>query len=129
MGLAVPSLKRALFSGEAFPPSLAKWFAARGIDGYQAYGSADLGMVAYETSARQGLVVNEDLLLEIVRPGTGECLPQGEVGEVVVTTLNPDYPLVRFGTGDLSAVMPRSEERRVGKECVSTCRSRWSPDN
>src|SRR3546814_13946566 len=81
MGLAVPSLKRALFSGEAFPPSLAKWFAARGIDGYQAYGSADLGMVAYETSARQGLVVNEDLLLEIVRPGTGGCLPQGEVGQ------------------------------------------------
>src|SRR3546814_8738432 len=64
MGLAVPSLKRALFSGEAFPPSLAKWFAARGIDGYQAYGSADLGMVAYETSARQGLVVNEDLRSE-----------------------------------------------------------------
>lgn len=106
LGLAVPSLNRALFSGEAFPPSLNEWFSARGIEGYQAYGSADLGMVAYETSAHDGLVVDEDVLLEIVRPGTNQCVEDGEVGEVVVTTLNPDYPLVRFGTGDLSAVMP-----------------------
>ncbi|NYT63697.1 AMP-binding protein [Alcaligenaceae bacterium] len=106
MGVALPSLKRALFSGEAFPPSLCKWFSEHGIDGYQAYGSADLGMIAYETSAREGLVVNEDIILEIVRPGTGEPLPDGEVGEVVVTTLNPDYPLLRFGTGDLSAILP-----------------------
>lgn len=106
MGVALPSLKRALFSGEAFPPSLCKWFADRGIDGYQAYGSADLGMMAYETPAREGLVVNEDIILEIVRPGTGQPVAEGEVGEVVVTTLNPDYPLVRFGTGDLSALMP-----------------------
>ncbi len=106
MGVALPSLKRALFSGEAFPPSLREWFAAHGIDGYQAYGSADLGMMAYETPAREGLVINEDIILEIVRPGTGQCVPPGEVGEVVVTTLNPDYPLVRFGTGDLSAIMP-----------------------
>ena len=106
MGVTLPSLRRALFSGEAFPPSLRQWFFDRGIDGYQAYGSADLGMMAYETSAREGLVVNEDLILEIVRPGTSQAVPEGEVGEVVVTSLNPDYPLVRFGTGDLSAIMP-----------------------
>ena len=106
MGVALPSLRRAMFSGEAFPPSLCRWFAERGIDGYQAYGSADLGMIAYETTARDGLVVNEDIILEIVRPGTSQPVPDGEVGEVVVTTLNPDYPLVRFGTGDLSAILP-----------------------
>ncbi|MGB3290615.1 MAG: AMP-binding protein [Burkholderiaceae bacterium] len=106
LGVELPSLKRALFSGEAYPPSLHAWFAEKGIDGYQAYGSADLGMMAYETQAREGLVVNEDIILEIVRPGTNQPLPEGEVGEVVVTTLNPDYPLVRFGTGDLSAILP-----------------------
>lgn len=105
MGIRLPSIKRALFSGEAFPPSLCAWFAERAIDGYQAYGSADLGMMAYETPSRDGLVVNEDILLEIVRPGTNQPVADGEVGEVVVTTLNPDYPLVRFGTGDLSAIM------------------------
>jgi len=106
MGVPLPSLRRALVSGEAFPPSLRDWLAARGIDGYQAYGSADLGMIAFETQAREGLVVGEDIVLEIVRPGTGIPVPDGEVGEVVVTTLNPDYPLVRFGTGDLSAILP-----------------------
>jgi phenylacetate-CoA ligase len=108
MGVALPSLRRALFSGEAFPPSLCAWFLERGIEGFQAYGSADLGMVAYETSAREGLVVNEDVILEIVQPGTSQALPDGEVGEVVVTTLNPDYPLLRFGTGDLSVVLAGS---------------------
>ncbi|HYG43462.1 MAG TPA: AMP-binding protein, partial [Bordetella sp.] len=106
LGVQLPSLRRALVSGEAFPPSLRDWLAARGIDGYQAYGSADLGMIAFETDAREGLVVGEDIILEIVRPGTGTPVPDGEVGEVVVTTLNPDYPLVRFGTGDLSAILP-----------------------
>ncbi|MFJ1300515.1 phenylacetate--CoA ligase family protein [Pseudomonadota bacterium AL_CKDN230030165-1A_HGKHYDSX7] len=106
LGVRLDSLRRALVSGEAFPPSLRDWLAARGIAGYQAYGSADLGMIAFETPAREGLVLGEDLILEIVRPGTGEPVPEGEVGEVVVTTLNPDYPLVRFGTGDLSAIMP-----------------------
>jgi phenylacetate-CoA ligase len=106
MGVALPSLKRALVSGEAFPPSLRDWLAARGIIGYQAYGSADIGLIAFETEARDGLVLGEDIILEIVRPGTGDPVPDGEVGEVVVTTLNPDYPLVRFGTGDLSAVLP-----------------------
>ncbi|MFT0532730.1 phenylacetate--CoA ligase family protein [Castellaniella hirudinis] len=106
MGVALPSLRRALFSGEAYPPSLQTWFQARGIQGFQAYGSADLGMVAFETPARDGLVLNEDLIVEIVRPGTHQPVPDGEVGEVVVTTFNPDYPLVRFGTGDLSAMVP-----------------------
>lgn len=106
LGVTLPSLRRALVSGEAFPPSLRDWLAARGIDGYQAYGSADLGMIAFETGAREGLVVGEDIIVEIVRPGTGTPVPDGEVGEVVVTTFNPDYPLVRFGTGDLSAVLP-----------------------
>lgn len=105
-GVKLDSLKRALFSGEAFPPSLRDWFLERGIEGYQAYGTADLGMIAFETPAREGLVVNEDIILEIVRPGTGQPVPDGEVGEVVVTTLNPDYPLLRFGTGDLSAILP-----------------------
>ncbi|MEI8401224.1 MAG: AMP-binding protein [Alcaligenaceae bacterium] len=106
LGVELVSLKRALVSGEAFPPSLRDWLGARGIQGYQAYGSADLGMIAFETPAREGLVLSEDLLLEIVRPGTNDVVPEGEVGEVVVTSLNPDYPLLRFGTGDLSAILP-----------------------
>ena len=105
-GTAVSSLKKALVSGEAFPPSLRQWLADRGIEGYQCYATADLGLVAYETPAREGLVLDEHVIVEIVRPGTGDPVPEGEVGEVVVTTLNPDYPLIRFGTGDLSAVLP-----------------------
>ncbi len=103
--VALPSLTKAALSGEAFPAALRDWLGARGIAGYQSYGTADLGLVAYETAARDGLVVEESVILEIVRPGTGEPVPDGEVGEVVVTTLNPDYPLIRFGTGDLSAVL------------------------
>jgi len=107
LGVALPSLTKALVSGEAFPPSLRDALAARGIHGYQVYATADLGSIAYETPAREGLVVDEGVLVEIVRPGTGDPVPEGEVGEVVVTTLaNADYPLVRFGTGDLSAVLP-----------------------
>jgi len=79
---------------------------ARGIQAFQAYATADVGLIAYETEARDGLVVDEDVVLEIVRPGTGDPVAPGEVGEVVVTTFNPDYPLVRFGTGDLSALLP-----------------------
>lgn len=105
-GLVLASLRKALVSGEAFPPSLRDWIAARGVAGMQCYASADLGLIAYETAPREGLVVDEGVLVEIVRPGTGEPLPEGEVGEVVVTTFNPDYPLIRFGTGDLSAVLP-----------------------
>jgi len=104
--VTLPSLTKALLSGEAFPPSLRDWLAARGVVGMQCYATADLGLIAYETSAREGLVLDEGVLLEIVRPGTGDPVPEGEVGEVVVTTFNRDYPLVRFGTGDLSAVLP-----------------------
>ncbi len=105
LNIALPSLKKALVSGEAFPPSLRDWLAERGVAGYQAYATADVGTIAYETAAREGLVVDEGVLVEIVRPGTGDPLPDGEVGEVVVTVFTPDYPLVRFGTGDLSAVL------------------------
>ena len=100
------SITKASVGGEAFPPALRDWLAARGIAAYQSYGTADLGLVAYETAAREGLVLDEGVLVEIVRPGTGDPLPDGEVGEVVVTVFNPDYPLLRFGTGDLSAILP-----------------------
>jgi phenylacetate-CoA ligase len=105
-GFALPSLKKALVSGEAFPPSLRDWLAERGVQAYQAYATADVGVVAFETAAREGLVLDEGAIVEIVRPGTDDPVPDGEVGEVVVTVLNPDYPMVRFGTGDLSAVLP-----------------------
>ena len=105
LGVALPSLTKASLGGEAFPPSLRDWLLARGLTAYQSYGTADLGLVAYETEAREGLVIDEGVIVEIVRPGTGDPVPEGEVGEVVVTTLNPGYPLIRFGTGDLSAVL------------------------
>jgi phenylacetate-CoA ligase len=105
LGVALPSLTKASVGGEAFPPSLRDWLLARGVSAYQSYGTADLGLVAYETSAREGLVLDEGVIVEIVRPGTGDVVADGEVGEVVVTTLNPSYPLIRFGTGDLSAVL------------------------
>ncbi len=105
-GTAIGSMHKALLGGEAFPPSLQQWLRERGIDGYQSYATADAGLIAYETSAREGLVLDEAVILEIVRPGTRDPVPEGEVGEVVVTVLNPDYPLVRFGTGDLSAILP-----------------------
>jgi phenylacetate-CoA ligase len=100
------SIRKAFVSGEAFPPSVRDQLAARGINAFQAYATADLGLIAYETEAREGLVVDEDVIVEIVRPGTGEPVSDGEVGEVVVTTFNPDYPLIRFATGDLSAILP-----------------------
>ena len=106
MGVALPSVKKALVSGEAFPPSLRDWFAARGVQAYQCYATADVGLIAYETTAREGLVVDEGVILEIVRPGTGDPVTVGEVGELVITTFNPDYPMIRFGTGDLSAALP-----------------------
>ena len=104
-GSDVRSLTKAMVSGEACPPSLRDWFAERGVAAYQSYATADVGLIAYETAAREGLVLDEGVIVEIVRPGTGDVVPEGEVGEVVVTVLNPDYPLVRFGTGDLSAVL------------------------
>ena len=105
-GSDIASLKKGLVGGEAFPPSLRDWFSERGLAVYQSYATADVGLIAYETSARQGLVLDEHCIVEIVRPGTGNPVAEGEVGEVVVTVFNPDYPLVRFGTGDLSAVLP-----------------------
>ena len=99
------SFNKAMLGGEAFPPSLRDWLLTHGIAGYQFYATADLGLIAYETEAREGLVLDEGVILEIVRPGTGDPVPEGEVGEVVITSLNPDYPLIRFGTGDLSAVL------------------------
>ncbi len=106
MGVALPSVRKALVSGEAFPPSLRDWMTAQGVDAYQCYATADVGLIAYETAAREGLVLDEGVVVEIVRPGTGDPVPEGEVGELVVTSLNPDYPLIRFGTGDLSAILP-----------------------
>ncbi|HXU53510.1 MAG TPA: AMP-binding protein [Casimicrobiaceae bacterium] len=105
-GIALPSLTKAQVSGEPFPPSLRDALAARGIAAYQVYASADLGSIAYESAAREGLIVDEGVLLEILRPGTGDPVADGEVGEVVVTALaNAEYPLIRFATGDLSAVL------------------------
>ena len=106
MGVSLPSVNKAMFGGEAFPPSLRDWFLERGIAGYQCYATADVGLIAYETSARAGLVMDENVLVEIVRPGTGDPVAEGEVGELVVTPLNSSYPLIRFGTGDLSAILP-----------------------
>ena len=105
-GVALPSLKKALVSGEAFPPSLRDWLLERGIAAYQCYATADIGLIAYETASREGMVLDEGVIVEIVRPGTGDPVHEGEVGELVVTTLNPDYPLIRFGTGDLTAILP-----------------------
>lgn len=102
--LDVSSIKKAWVSGEALPPSLRAEFDAKGISVLQGYASADLGLIAYETPAREGLIVNETLLVEILRPGTGDPVVEGEVGEVVVTNLCRVYPLIRFATGDLSAV-------------------------
>lgn len=106
LGMDISSITHGLVSGEAYPPTFRTKFAEHGITCYQAYATADLGLIAYETEAVQGLVVDEGIYLEIVRPGTGDPVAEGEVGEVVVTNLNPDYPLIRFATGDLSALMP-----------------------
>ena len=105
---ALPFLSKALVSGEAFPPSLRDWLSERGIAAYQCYATADIGLIAYETASREGMVLDEGVIVEIVRPGTGDPVAEGEVGELVVTTLNPDYPLIRFGTGDLTAILPGS---------------------
>ena len=104
--IALPFLSKALVSGEAFPPSLRDWLGQRGVTAYQCYATADIGLIAFETAAREGLVLDEGVIVEIVRPGSGDPVAEGEVGELVVTTLNPDYPLIRFGTGDLTAVLP-----------------------
>jgi phenylacetate-CoA ligase len=97
---------KAAVSGGALFPSLRQEYAERGIACLQCYATADLGLVAYESAGGEGMIVDEGVVVEIVRPGTGDPVPDGEVGEVVVTTFNADYPLIRFATGDLSAVMP-----------------------
>lgn len=105
-GRDVSSITRALVSGAAFPKSLQDEIRSRGIDAFQAFGTADLGVVAFESSARDGLVVNEELIMEIVRPGTGDPVPGGEIGEIVVTSLDPHHPWIRLALGDLTAVLP-----------------------
>ena len=106
LGVDLSCLSKALVSGEYLPPSLRETFAGRGIAVLQCYATADLGLIAYESSAREGMIVDEGIILEIVRPGTGDPVAEGEVGEVIVTSLSPEYPLIRFATGDLSAILP-----------------------
>jgi phenylacetate-coenzyme A ligase PaaK-like adenylate-forming protein len=105
LGKDASSLKRGLVSGAALPSSLRQELASRGVDVLQSYATAELGVIAYESSAREGMIVNETVLVEIVRPGTGDPVMDGEVGEVVVTSFNRDYPMIRLATGDLSAVL------------------------
>jgi phenylacetate-coenzyme A ligase PaaK-like adenylate-forming protein len=105
-GKDASSIDRALVSGAALPASLRDELGRRGVAVLQCYATAELGIVAYESHAREGMIVNEHLILEIVRPGTGDPVAEGEVGEVVVTTFNSDYPMIRLATGDLSAVLP-----------------------
>ena len=105
-GKSAASIKRALVSGAALPASLRAELDKRGVAVVQCYATAELGVIAYESESREGMIVNETLIVEIVRPGTGESVAAGEVGEVVVTSFNPDYPMIRLGTGDLSALMP-----------------------
>ena len=119
MNLDTTSLRKALVSGAALPPSLRDEISAQGIEVLQCYASADLGLIAYESPAKEGLIVDESVLVEIVRPGTGDVLPEGEIGEVVVTSFNPDYPLIRFGTGILPPLW-----QALGRVVVPTCVSR-----
>jgi phenylacetate-coenzyme A ligase PaaK-like adenylate-forming protein len=106
IGKDASSIKRALVSGAALPASLREELKRRGVAVLQCYATAELGVIAYESEAREGMIVNESVIVEIVRPGTGDPVAEGEVGEVVVTSFNPDYPMIRLGTGDLSAILP-----------------------
>ena len=106
LGVTLDSVKKALVSGGALFPSLRDYYQSRGIDTSQCYATADLGIIAYESLGHDGMLVNEDFIVEIVRPGTGDPVPEGEVGELVVTSFSDVYPLIRFGTGDLSAILP-----------------------
>lgn len=106
MGTPLSTLKKALVSGGALLPPLRQEIQGQGVDVLQCYGTADLGLIAYESGAMEGMILDEGIVVEILRPGTGDLVPDGDVGEVVVTNLNRDYPLVRFATGDLSAIMP-----------------------
>ncbi|PSC07088.1 AMP-dependent synthetase [Alsobacter soli] len=104
-GRDASSIRKALVSGAAFPPSLRDHLRERGVEAYQAYATADVGVIAYETPAREGLVASEEFILEIVRPGTGDPVPEGEVGELLVTSLDPHHPVIRLALGDLTAVL------------------------
>ncbi len=105
-GKNISSIRKALVSGAAFPPSLQAEIGNHGIDAYQSYATADLGVIAFESVAREGMVVNEDVLVEIVRPGTGNPVFEGEVGEVLVTSFDPHHPWIRLALGDLTEVLP-----------------------
>jgi phenylacetate-coenzyme A ligase PaaK-like adenylate-forming protein len=105
-GQDISSIKRAVVSGAALPGSLREELGRRGVAVQQCYATAELGVIAYESEAREGMIVNETVIVEIVRPGTGDPVAEGDVGEVVVTSFNPDYPMIRLGTGDLSALLP-----------------------
>ena len=105
LGKDISSLRKAFVGAEALPPSLRQMFRDKGLSCLQSYGTADLGTIAYESEALEGMIVDEGVIVEIVRPGTGDPVPDGDVGEVVVTTLKRAYQLIRFGTGDMSAVL------------------------
>ena len=114
-GKEVSSLRRGLVSGAALPPSLRQELSSRGVEVLQCYAVAETGVIAYETPAREGMVVAENMIVEIVRPGTCDPVPEGDVGEVVVTTFSDDYPMIRLATGDMSALLPgRSPCGRTG---------------
>lgn len=106
MGRDSSSYRKASVGAEPLPPSLRQWFEDRGIQTTQGYGTADVGLIAYESLPVEGMLLDEGLILEICRPGTGEPVEEGEVGEIVVTTFNPIYPLIRYGTGDMTAILP-----------------------
>lgn len=106
LGLDLSCFRLGHVTGGAYFPALRSWYADRGLTVLQSYGTADVGLVAYESEAREGLICDESVIVEIVRPGTGDPLPDGEVGEVLVTTFDTHYPMIRFATGDLSAVLP-----------------------
>ncbi len=120
MGADISSVKQAMMGAEALPESLRRWFAENGVPHvYQTYASADIGSIAYETRSNgvlnPGMVLDEDVILEIVRPGSGDPVPPGEVGEVLVTLFNPDYPLIRFATCDLSAILTGAPPSPCGR--------------
>ena len=106
LGKDVSSISRGFVSGAALPESLRAELKGRGVDVLQAYATAELGVISYETPALEGMVVNENMILELVKPGTGEPVAEGEVGEVVVTNFSATYPMIRLGTGDMSAILP-----------------------
>ncbi len=105
-GKDAASIRRGAVSGAALPPTLRGELHRRGVAVLQCYAIAETGVIAFESAAKEGMIVNENILVEIVRPGTGDPVPDGEVGEVVVTSFNPDYPMIRLATGDLSAILP-----------------------